>query len=259
MKTLVSVFVLTVLFVFQAQAKTVVISDVDDTIKLGFTFGIARGFAYMNDTSERFTGMNQVFQLIQRDQPEAKFYYLSLAYERMMKAVHKEFLKNAELPAGTYIGRTDLSYDEHKLTKIREILAKENPERVLLVGDDGQIDAQVYRQIANDPKYAHIHFDQFIHVVSSKMDDNGKKKHQDPQVGYVTSIEFAIELQQRGYLEEKSLQYMTSQILPRILAEGTFREARGESQTFPFFINCVNIDWKWNIPGLNERIKQVCK
>lgn len=240
-----------------ASPKTVLISDIDDTIKLAYSFGYGTGIYYMRDTQSRFTGMSELYAMLSRDNDRLGVFYVSLASSFLMKNVHLEFLKNARFPEGRYFPRTEYSADSHKLETIRAILRQEKPERVIMVGDDSQADAAVYHTISQDPEFAGMTFDQFIHIVSSEGFAKGKSNIHSEQVGFLTSMELATEMAARHLIEEKSLNYLMRAILPRILAEEPGQNDSVES-AFPYFVNCRALEWKWNIPGLNERVKKIC-
>ncbi|MBX2994876.1 MAG: DUF2183 domain-containing protein [Bdellovibrionaceae bacterium] len=244
-----------------AAAKTVLISDVDDTVKLAYAFGSAYGAQYFKDTKSRFTGMSEVYDLITHDNLDVKVYYVSLAPTYLMERLHGKFLRNGAFPIGTYIGRTNLPSETHKLETIRSILRSERPSRVILVGDDGQADAAVYRQVSAEPEFAGIIFDQFIHIVSSLKEANGQNKVQGAQVGFVTSYEFALELNARKLIQDRSMKYVSDHILPEILIEAPGSDENEETNqvAFPYFMDCKAINWRWNVPGLNEKVRGFCK
>ena len=203
--------------------------------------------------------MSEVYALLQKDEPGLRTYYVSVAPEFLMKSTHLAFLKNGHFPDGTYIGRTKYSADEHKLETIRGILRQEKPDRVIMVGDDGQIDAAVYRQISEDGEFAGTEFHQFVHIVSSGKEDNGQEKvFGNQQTAYLTSVELAVEMGRQGLLQASSVDSIMQNILPKILKEKSYPDRGQVEFTFPYFQNCRALVWKWNIPGLDERVKSAC-
>lgn len=239
-----------------ASAKTLLISDIDDTVKISYVFGTGRGVQYFRNTKARFAGMSELYNLIQGDQNDLRIYYVSAAPEYLMKNTHDRFLRHGGFPRGTYVGRTDQPSETHKLVNIRAILKQEAPDRVVMIGDDGQADAAIYRAISRDPEFSRIVFDQFIRIVSSR-----SSGAEGSQVGFVTSYELALEMRARGLIQERSLRYMHRYILPSILRETPFGDIKDQTEgiAFPKFLNCRALVWKWNVPGLNERIQAVCR
>jgi hypothetical protein len=247
------------LSVFAQQPKTVLVSDIDDTLKVAYTFGVLSGTQYFRDNKMRFTGMSEVLNSLQKDETDLHIYYVSLAPEFLMKTTHLAFLKNGGFPEGPYFGRTSLSTAQHKLQTIRGILRQEKPLRVILIGDDAQFDAAVYKEISEDGEFAGTEFHQFIHRVSSLKDKTGQDKVASTQTAYLTSIELAMEMQKQGLMESSSVDFMMQNILPKILNERSYPDRGQVEFAFPYFQDCRALVWKWDIPGLNERVKLACR
>lgn len=254
-----SIALLTLLFflasVEPAIGRTVLISDIDDTVKVSYVFGTGRGIQYFRNAKARFTGMSELYNLLEGDQSGLRVYYVSAAPEYLMKNTHDRFLRNGGFPRGVYVGRTESSTETHKLLSIRKILREELPDRVVMIGDDGQSDAVIYRTISREREFSRIVFDQFIRVVSSRSGPSGS------QTGFLTSYDLALEMRARGLIQERSLRYMHRFILPAILREapGGDIEDQTENIAFPKFLKCGSFSWKWNVPVLNERVKAVCR
>jgi len=239
-----------------ASAQSIVIADVDDTLKFANVANISGAAKYFRDAYSNFTGMNSLFQLIRQD-TKSSFYYVSNAPEWLMKSTHTRFLKNLGFPKGPYTGRSKHSAAVHKLIRIREIISTARPRRILFVGDNSEIDAKVYATIAKEYANSGIEFSQYIHILYTEADLKHPMTPLSPeQIGYVTSIELAEDLNAKKWLSASSLHWMKNTILPRILKERP--GADSGPLTFPNFKNCQDIEWRWNIPGLNEKISQVC-
>jgi hypothetical protein len=239
-----------------ASAQSIVISDVDDTLKFANVASMTGSVKYFRDAHSNFTGMTSLFQLVRQDN-ESSFYYVSNAPEWLMKSTHLKFLKNLGFPNGPYIGRTRYSADVHKLIHIRSIIRKAHPKRVLFVGDNSEIDAKVYATIAKEFASAGIEFTQYIHILYTSSDLKHPMTPLAPeQIGYVTSVEVAEDLAAKNWLSFSSVQWMKKNILPRILNERP--GADSGAHAFPDFKNCQDIEWRWNIPGLNEKISEAC-
>lgn len=248
-------FSLIFLVSLSAFSQSLVISDVDDTLKLANAPSYTGSIGYAIDEYSHFTGLDSLFQLIKRDNPEVSFFYVSKAPEWLLKTIHENFLIRAGFPSGTYIGQTQYSAQEHKLLTIRALLNTARPQRVLFIGDNGQQDAQVYAQIAHE--FPQIEFSQYIHIVYTPQDLWEEMIPLAPeQTGFVTSIELTHDLVTHQWLQPASETWMRENILPRILEEVPGGEAG--TLAFPSFMNCHDIVWQWDIPGLNEKIKEVC-
>lgn len=220
-----------------AQARTLVVSDVDDTIKVAHISSAVDSAAYALDAKTRFYGMSEVYQLLSIDQKEqTDFVYLSRAPEWLMGKTHRRFLKNGSFPEGTYVSRTTLPSETHKLTELRRIINEIRPEKVILIGDDTEQDAFVYKQTAQEFSKQGVEFYQFIHVV------DGKKVLQPGQIAFVTSIDLAWDLQEENLLQMTSLEWVVENLLPSVLKP----ELIGDSKQIPIpsFVNCKNFSWK---------------
>lgn len=253
-------------FVIAAQAKVLLISDVDDTLKHANVLnpsGVAR---YAFDTTSRFTGMSELYNLLLQDQTEIEFVYLSAAPSYVMGRSHRAFLANAEFPQGDYFPRDWGSVESHKLHKIREIINQRRPKQVILVGDNGNSDTEIYAQIVQEYSDWGIEFYQFIRVAYSTEStaEIGKPVLPD-QVGYVTPIEIALVLHKNQILKGSSLEWIFNNTIPAILAEPKDDRGRG-SLTFPSYINCRQYKWRWDeyrgvhpfIADLDTRINGRC-
>jgi hypothetical protein len=252
MKALLALFIL--LSAMKVSAQTIVIADIDDTLKLAHIPNLAGSVEYVKDSSSSFTGMNSLFQLVHQDS-NSTFLYVSNAPEWLMKKTHLAFLKNNKFPSGQYIGRTSYSAESHKLITIRKLLSQYHPKRVLFVGDNSEQDSKVYGTIAKENRA--IEFSQYIHIVYAAADLKNPVPLAADQIGYVTSIEMAADLRAKGWLSASSEAFMRQHIMPRILNERPGGEEG--SVAFPDFMNCKEIQWRWDIPGLNEKINQVCR
>ncbi len=236
-----------------AEEKILLVSDIDDTIKLANAVSWSGALYYFRDEDSAFLGMNHLYQLFLQDHPQTQIVYLSRAPEWLMRETHEDFLRQNHFPQGTYIGRTTASSDEHKLLALRKLLTEQKPDKVLLIGDNGEQDAQTYQQIVTEFARVKIQFFQYIHIVYAN-----KSELQSPQqTGFVTAIELAQDLFQKGLLQPQSRDRMVNEDLPLVLAEKP-GGSRG-ILSFPSFMHCQKILWTWNLPGLNEKIKKVCQ
>ena len=253
-------FVLTLIIFFAALpswSQSLIISDIDDTLKLADVPSYTGSLPYAIDEFSHFTGLEYVLTKALGDNPGAQIFYVSKAPEWLMKTTHENFLTAVGFPSGTYIGRTDYDASVHKLMVIRALLDQYKPQRVLFLGDNGEQDPLVYAQIAQEYAGKGIEFTQYIHIVFVAADLWGTMAPMTPeQTGFVTSIELSADLVQKKWLSPTNYQWMLDNVLPNILREQPGGQV-GEV-AFPNFMNCDDINWKWDIPGLNEKIKTVC-
>lgn len=219
------------LFSFNVWSKGIVISDIDDTLKMSHvtkTSGMATR-AFM--TSITFKGMPELMQEISKSKKFSNFYYVSSAPEKLMKRSHTKFITSNSYPLGMLVLRKDESSETHKLNSIRNILEKEQPDEVLLFGDNGELDSEIYEQIESE--FPSIKFTVFIHHVYDKNAQTG-------QHSFTTAVEPLLSL-----IDQKILG-MSSYLLANKLANEIVNESemgRFDVQYFPHFMTCKNYNW----------------
>lgn len=227
--------ILTSLF---AQAQTLLISDVDDTIKLANIQNKADAALYAFDDESRFMGMSELYNALAKEDPSLTVVYLSKAPEWLMKNTHIRFLANGAFPAGYYIGRKDLDANIHKRQMLQRLIEEVSPRRVILLGDNGEQDPQVYAQIAREYRAQGVEFHQFIRVVYP-----GAVLLKE-QTGFVTPIEVALELEQERLLSTSSLEKLMKHLIPGLI-KPNFVLAPVVT-AFPAFVDCRDFVWKWD-------------
>lgn len=252
-------------FLSVGHAKTLLISDVDDTIKIANVLDLSSAARYSFDENSRFLGMSELFNLIKKDNSDLAIYYVSRAPSWWMQTTHTNFLRNGGFPAGTYIPRTNLSLDTHKLITIRKLMALENPDKVIFFGDNGEKDSEVYEQIKNEYQTKGVRFQQFIRLVyaSRGQEDVGVIPYPD-QVGFVTPIEVSLELKKAGLLSEESVQWTVANIASAILNQK--KDYDLGVVAFPKFMRCNDFVWNWeeasvypNLVDLKQRVTERCR
>ncbi|QDK37756.1 phosphatase domain-containing protein [Bdellovibrio sp. NC01] len=253
------------LWISAAQAKTLVIADVDDTIKLADVQDLDDAAVYSFDENSRYLGMSELFALIQKDNADASFYYVTRAPAWWMQKTHLNFLRNGSFPAGVYIPRTNYSSDEHKLRTITAIMNEQAPDKVIFFGDNTEADASVYEAIKNKYAPAGIQFFQYIRWVYSTQ---GREQVGTPiyadQTGFVSPVEVSFELRKQGLLSEDSVLWTMENIASAILKQKKDYEVGVVA--FPKFMRCNDFVWKWDDVGVypylseyKERVLQRCQ
>jgi phosphatidate phosphatase APP1 len=131
--------VLSVIFPIFVNAKTLVISDIDDTIKathvLNTTDAVASQAPYLNEIE--FGGMNAVYRLFQSQISKVKIYYVSNGLRFMgINSVPATFLAANNYPQAAHLSlRSSLDfYMNTKVDRIVEIIKKEKPSQLILIG-----------------------------------------------------------------------------------------------------------------------------
>ncbi|UYL08091.1 DUF2183 domain-containing protein [Bdellovibrio sp. SKB1291214] len=227
---------------FAASAQTIVVSDIDDTIRPQYVQDLSDSAKYVFDKDSLFMGMSELLNVIVQDN-NARMFYLSRAPEWLMGNTHREALERGKFPYGVYFPRTVYSKDEHKIKTLQEIIDKVKPADVILLGDNGEVDASVYNYISN--MYPGIRFHQFIRDAYNTPAHGGEGSSIYPgQQFFVTPIEVALELQRQGFLKNSSVRLLVDYLVPLIVAEKG-KPKRGV-MAFPYFVECRDFNWSWD-------------
>lgn len=220
------------LFVFNLSAKTVVLSDVDDTLKVAHvrsTWGkLLRAF----NTKVKFTGMPELFHALAKSGEVSSFYYLSNAPKSLMGKSHPTFLANNKFPTGTIWLRDELSSTEHKPHHLRQLVRLENPDTIILFGDNGEYDAKFYADFGRE--FPHIRLITFIRYLYAEAIES------TPQHEFVTALGPYLALKNEGFIKEglNEEEIIARQIL---VSE---RDGSYDPVVFPSFLNCPGYEVK---------------
>ena len=134
-----------------ASARTIVISDIDDTIKMTGVLNnkISVGF-YGVFGKRAFAGMSELY-----NEFHAKglgIHYVS-GSPQMIDCRIEDFLNERDFPQGDQRFLKDkISSDTYKfkMESIRNVIEKENPTSVILIGDDTEHDPDIYHDISKE-------------------------------------------------------------------------------------------------------------
>jgi hypothetical protein len=270
----------------RSQKKVLVISDIDDTIKVSNVLDTVGVVARSLNFTVPFAGMAELYQLIGlRKGITTKFIYVSNAPAEifgypLMSVSHGEFLSFNNFPKGELLLKESLDEQNHKIKSIRKITKSFKPDVVIMIGDNGELDTDIYAQAQKELNQLGIPSLTYIHqlyssgisafeykqvflpasIVLSSM--NLGRKLLPGQFGFVTPIEIALDLKNKGLLHQTALNKMTQDILPQILNEDFFDIDTLGAVTFPSFKNCSDFKWTIQIPAelsaLAAKIKQKC-
>jgi hypothetical protein len=237
---LMSVFVLlAIVSGASAQAKTIVISDIDDTLKISHVLDRYDVLEYSLLTDNVFGGMSTLFRALEKQDSTLKFYYVSNAPTSLMQVAHEEFVSNNNFPAGPVLLRESFFQTDFKVTEIRKIIEDENPDVVILVGDNGEKDSEVYAQVRFERPG--IRFLTYIH-----RDYSGSlaKPLMPNQVEFVTSWDLLLHLRSEGFVSHDfSLDFLNKFALTYMKES---EDQRYGNLIVPVWLDCR--DFTWTVP-----------
>jgi hypothetical protein len=231
-------------FGISVSAKTLVIADIDDTLKNAHILDTDDMMVRSIETKDVFLGMNWAFQGLKTAQPETAFYYVSAAIEDLMWDLHKGFLKDNQFPKGQLILRKEyFGGDDFKILTIREILKKTKPDLVISVGDNGQKDVEVYEQIRRE--FPQIRFVTFIHqVYSSRAGDEQGTALASGQIGFATSLDLFLTWHSLNLVPQSQVRVFLSTFAPVYLNENPARDLL--RMAIPAWMDCRDYQWSVN-------------
>lgn len=234
-------FFVFVFFSSAAIAKTLLISDIDDTIKRTAVNHPSIAASSIFKTHIRFTGISEIYQALVAKDPSIQVFYISAAPEILMGSLHQKFLKNGAFPAGELILRRQGPTADFKVLAITKVIQEQRPDRVILVGDNGEYDPLVYAKIQN--QFPNIRIFSYIHFVF----DPSKKPIEKKQIGYAYAAELAFHLQQMQFLTQDQSQSLILRINGRLDFEEQSQVRDLDERSFPSWLDCGG--HKFNFSG----------
>lgn len=247
MKTLITL--LLTLICVTAEAKILVIADIDDTLKVTNVRSKAGAGSSAFDDHSRFVGMSDIFQAIKKVHPDTEFHYVSLAPSLLMSHRHKEFLTENNFPITAIHMNPGIFQDPQLKQKvIRSLLKNIKPDLVINFGDNGQFDTQVYRQM--DKEFPQIESITYIREAYSHKTDSTVLPVLDGQIGFVTALEVSIDLIQK-YVLPIAVYGQIETIVAKGLQHDDGDEHFGK-MVFPWWQDCRDFVWRWQVQNPTE-------
>ncbi|UXR65259.1 App1 family protein [Bdellovibrio bacteriovorus] len=234
-----------------AEAKVLVVSDIDDTLKVSHVLSKKGAATSFLDDDSLFVGMPEIFQMLNYQHEDIEFHYVSLAPKILMQEQHSDFLEESGFPITQLHMNSGVKQDpELKQKVIRKLLAEKKPELVIYFGDNGQFDAIVYDQMVKE--FPQIPAVSYIREAYSKL---ARSKHptMEGQIGFVTSVEVTIDLISKGLLSKKAYAPIESIVYKRLLRDDG-HERFGE-MVFPWWQDCRDFKWQWNITNPSQKLQ----
>lgn len=218
-----------------AATKILVVTDIDDTIKVSHILDSVDSASNATKVENHFLGMSQAFQILQAENESVKFAYVSNAPRFPMEQAHNFFLRYNDFPEGKLYLRDSFFDDQFKLDTIRRLLKTVKPEHLVLIGDNGELDVEVYQQIENE--FPQISTTTFIHQLYSERNssETGKKLTKG-QFGFVTSLDLLLKWNQLAAVSKEKIDVFASKVVPEFLRQDPNADI-GEI-AFPAWMDC---------------------
>ena len=162
----------TTLIFSNSYAKTLIISDIDDTIKLTDVLNSKPEIVRNALLSKKaFSGMGQLYKEL--GTKETSIHYVS-GSPTIIRSIVNKFLQYNEFPQeqNLVLKRGSIHTFEYKVEAIKNIISIEQPDEIILIGDDTEVDPEVYDTISklNPLKVSGI----YIRAIQNRaLPDNG--------------------------------------------------------------------------------------
>lgn len=217
--------------------RVLLVTDIDDTIKVSHVLDRDSMVANTIAVKNAFMGMPELYQALAKAPGTTQMHYLSNAPEWLMKNVHAKFVKINQFPEGILVLSKKTFATDHKINALREMIKKFGPTSMVLIGDNGEKDNEVYEQIRRE--FPEIGGHTYIHLVYSKLGFKGAvgKPLLEGQLGFATSVDLANDMFNRGYINSADYYNVVKSVEERALAENP-RIERNSQMLFPAWFDC---------------------
>lgn len=194
---MVRAFCLFMVFLFcqTVFCKTLLVSDIDDTLKVSRAQNLFWNVINAYRSGPSFQGMAELYRMLAQDK-NVEIVYVTNAHDFFMRWSHKKFLEIHKFPEGEVFFWSKGYKSEHKFSTVNELLKNKNYSLVILVGDNGKEDPVVYKKI--EEAYPQIRFVTFIRDLYR----DGGTPLQIGAKAFMSSVEVSFELCRMGLVPE---------------------------------------------------------
>jgi len=239
------IITIAIIFVNFAHAKTLIISDIDDTLKATYVRSFWGKIKTRNHTNSFFKSMPELFEAILDEDAENKIFYVSNAPGWLIGDAHDELIQRNDFPQGPVLLRKGSS-ETFKMRAFRKIIKTEAPDTVLLFGDNAENDPKFFNAIENE--FKNVNFVSAVHMMyDTNVFAANNNKLFDDQIAYASAFDLIIHIFESGILSEKALVQFYQQESQKFMDALPFPEddLEDEAYYFPPYMDCLLIDWEW--------------
>lgn len=236
-----------------AWAKVLIVSDIDDTLKVSHILSKRGSFSSAFDDRSLFVGMPEIFQILKSSYKDIEFHYVSLAPHFLMNEQHQDFLRKNGFPVtGLHMNSGIRQDPQLKQKVIRRLLQDRSPTLVVYFGDNGQFDTIVYDQMAKE--FPHIPAVSYIREVYSSRGE-AEYPTKSGQIGFVTSVEVALDLIEKNLFPPKAYNFIEGVVHTRLGLDDGY-ETFGP-MVFPWWQDCRDFYWRWPVQNPSEKLMEI--
>lgn len=232
-------------------SKTLIVSDIDDTLKVAHVRDSVDIVANAYVTTAPFRGMKDLFQSILKQNPDSEIIYVTNANDFWMKNSHTKFIRNNKFPNGKIFMRKESS-DTHKYNTIKNYLLS-NPAitQVLMFGDNAERDITFYRKVEKEFE-SRVYFKTYIRIAYSLPDET--LPLEDTQVGFVSPLEVMANLTLSGFFSFTDYFELGDKLAKEMVLEKNVSSTR--PQYFPEWLNCKSMKFSYYPDLMSDSIKK---
>lgn len=219
------------------HAKTLIVTDIDDTIKASHVRNKVDSAANAFVTTIAFKGISEVYTRVLED-TDAEIIYVTNAPEALMSNSHGDFIKKNKFPAGKiYLRKGHADY--HKLNSIRNHLNNDTSiDRLIMVGDNGERDIKFYEEIAKEYKDRLMTINTYIRIVYSE--PYKVLPLAEGQKGFVSPLELLADLTVNQFVRIDQYYPLAEELSKEIIAAK--KVVTKAPHYFPDWLTCKNFE-----------------
>ena len=146
-------FILQIWFLSCSWAKTLVVSDIDDTIKVSHVRSFWQSLANSGKAGPAFRGMVEIYNELV-EQNDLDLVYVTNAPALLMSLSHNYFIQYNGFPQRPIYFWSTGAQAEHKFDTISTLLESQDYDSAILIGDNGEKDPMIYAKIRQ--RYPHL-------------------------------------------------------------------------------------------------------
>ena len=239
-------------------SKTLIISDVDDTIKMTDVLGSKKTIFFNGVFREKaFNAMSELYQ--QLDKPDTIIHYVS-GSPKIIRMRVEDFLEENDFPQTSNLTLRNRLSDNtatFKLAAIQNIIAAENPEKIILIGDDTEHDPEIYAAIA---QYYPIQVEA-IYIRSIR---NKQLPELHVMKSFFSAVEIAAYEMLKGVMDKRELKDVANAYIYRFGSSGVFIKNRycpknGREELTILAAQFTDEDVKTTLNKVQKKIIKSCR
>lgn len=263
MKIKTSVFVIVLSFFCHTLlvANTLIISDIDDTIKMSHVKALMSDAVFKaGEDIVAFRGMSEMLHLLDDAIADSHFVYLSNGNKTLMEKSHTQFIKRWQFPDGKILLKD--GDDAHKENNIQRLIEAYQPDTVIFFGDNGERDIAVYAEAYQNWSQS-VTFYTYIRIVYSNVEEEDILALENKQTGFVSPFEVLLDLSDKGVVTRDVAEKFGNQFGQDFAEELGF--GNNSPLYFPYWQDCRDFKWTWRLPeteawqAIYQRIARRCR